>query len=252
MMKTETAYKGIDPDAAGRFRLFAEALLAADSDTGRIHSLHVTGSAVAGEYVAGKSDVNSIVVLHAMDLRFLEMMAPLGKRFGRKRVASPLVMTPEYIESSLDVFPIEFLNIRLVHRTVSGFDLFESIRIDTGDLRLQCERDLKAKLIGLRQGYLSSQGDARILNEDFSRGIAGYIPLFRAIVQLHGEDPAVAYREVVGQLGRVTGVDTAPYVKAIEKRSGRGRSDLDELKRLFETYYAATEALGEAIDGLDG
>jgi len=48
-----------------------------------------------------------------MELGFLESLAPKGKKYRKSGVASPLVMTPDYIQNSLDVFPIEFLNIRL-------------------------------------------------------------------------------------------------------------------------------------------
>jgi hypothetical protein len=59
-----------------------------------------------------------------MDLKFLKFLAPLGKKFGRKRIAAPLIMTPEYIDTSLDVFPIEFFNIQQLHLTVYGDDIW--------------------------------------------------------------------------------------------------------------------------------
>ena len=70
-------------------------------------------------------------------------------------------MTPEYIRTSLDVFPVEFLNFKLIHATVFGEDIFESLEINRMDLRRQCERELKVKLVSLRQGYISSLGDGR-------------------------------------------------------------------------------------------
>ncbi|HAV43580.1 TPA: hypothetical protein DCX15_06170 [bacterium] len=53
-----------------------------------------------------------------MDLGFLKLIATLGKKYSRNKVAAPLIMTPRYIERSLDVFPIEFLNLKLIHTAV--------------------------------------------------------------------------------------------------------------------------------------
>ncbi|MFQ5901297.1 MAG: hypothetical protein ACE5IH_07055, partial [Thermodesulfobacteriota bacterium] len=121
----------------------------------RIDSIYVTGTAVTDDFDTGRSDVNSIFVLKEMDFKFLELVAPLGKKYGKQRVAAPLIMTPEYIKRSIDVFPVEFMNFKLIHAAVFGDDILEGIEIKMTDLRYQCERELKVKLIGLRQGYIS-------------------------------------------------------------------------------------------------
>ena len=96
-----------------------------------------------------------------MDLDFLDLLAPLGKKYGKKQIAAPLIMTPKYIDESSDVFPMEFLNIKLLHYPVFGNDIFKNLEISASYLRRQCERELKARLIGLRQGYISAAGDAK-------------------------------------------------------------------------------------------
>jgi hypothetical protein len=44
-----------------------------------IHSIHIVGSAVISDYNENVSDINSLVLLRDMDLRFLSFLAPLGK-----------------------------------------------------------------------------------------------------------------------------------------------------------------------------
>ena len=155
----------------------------------KIHSIHITGSALTADFDPKSSDINSVIVLKTMDLLFLGYLAPLGKKYGKKKVAAPLIMTPGYITTSLDVFPMEFFNIKLLHHTIFGEDLFDDLEINRSDLRHQCERELKVKLIGLRQGYLSSMGDRKILTDNFVNTISGYIPLFRGIILLLGKQP---------------------------------------------------------------
>jgi len=247
-MEESLNFGDVHPDAVDRFRPFAHEVLALCGGT--LHSLHLTGSAVTPEYVPGRSDINSVVVFHRMDLGLVERLAPLGKRFGRRKVSPPLLMTPEYVAASLDVFPVEFLNIRLAHRTLAGEDLFRDLSIHPGHLRLACEREIKARLIGLRQGYLASRGEERVLNEEFSRAISGYIPVFRGIIRLYGEEPALGFDPVIDQLGRLTGVETEPFRRALEQRRGRGRLDMTGIKRLFEDFYAATDRLGSVVDAI--
>ncbi len=150
----------LNPSAAKRIEPFFKEILGSYRD--KMHSVYVTGTAITDDFNDSISDVNSIFVLKEMDLRFLELLAPLGKTYGKKRVAAPLIMTPSYINSSLDVFPIEFLNFKLIHETVFGEDVFKDIEISRVDLRHHCERELKVKLIWLRQGYLDAMGPCSV------------------------------------------------------------------------------------------
>lgn len=214
----------------------------------KIHSIYVTGSAVTDDFNEKESDVNSIIVLKEMDLRFLELLAPLGKKYGKKRVAAPLIMTPEYIKTSLDVFPVEFLNFKLIHMTVYGEDVFGDIEIERMDLRHQCERDIKSKLIWLRQGYISSRGDKKILTERFVNSITDYIPLFRGIITLAGKEPPVLQGEVIKALSEAVKIDTAIFTNVLREKREKVKLSIEELNTIFEDYYSATERLGKIID----
>ena len=175
-------------------------------------------------------------------------MAPLGKKYSKQKVAAPLIMTPDYIQSSLDVFPIEFLNFSLIHAAVFGADIFKNFQIERMDLRRQCERELKAKLIWLRQGYLSSMGDRKMLSEGFVNAITGYIPLFRGVISLIGKEPPILQSEVIKSLSEAAGINTGVFAKVLKAKHAQTKLSLDELNTIFEDYYAATEKLGKIVD----
>lgn len=234
--------------AAERFKPFQDEVLKHHKD--QIHSITITGSALTDDFDPEKSDVNSVVVLHKIDFQFLELLAPLGKTYGKKRIASPLIMTPEYVVNSLDVFPMEFLNIKLLHKTTFGEDLFQSLVIDKPDLRLQCERELKTRQIGLRQGYLSSSGDAKILTDLFNNTIAGYIPLFRSIIFILGGEPPLRNENVLTVLSEITGTDTLVFKKILKQKQQKSKMTMTELNAVFKDYYVAVEKLGDITDGI--
>jgi hypothetical protein len=215
-----------------------------------IHSIHITGSAVISDYDEKKSDINSVVVLHRMDLAFIEFLAPLGRKFGKKKIAAPLVMTPDYIADSLDAFPVEFLDLKLIHKTIYGPDLFTGLQIIPSNLRLQCEREIKTKQIHLRQGYLSSLGKKELLSALLVRSFTGSMALFRAVISLLGKEPPIPRQQVIRLFQETTGVDTAVFEKILALKAGNSSLSEQDLRSLFERYYNSLEAVGKIIDAL--
>ena len=231
-----------------RFKPFQNEILNRYKDN--IHSITLTGSAVTEDFMPGKSDVNSVFVLREMDLNFLELLAPLGKKYRKKRIAAPLIMTPEYIMNSLDVFPLEFLNIKLLHKTILGEDLFRDLEINRSNLRLQCERELKVRLIGLRQGYISCLGNSKMLMDMFIQSFSGYIPLFKGIILLLGKEPPITNSDVMTELEEVSGVNTSVFKRVLKQKKQKTKLMMEQLNTIFQDYYAAIEKLGDITDDI--
>ncbi len=239
---------GLSPTVAKKITPMAEQILSVYGTS--IHSLHVVGSAVIPDYDEKRSDINSVVVLHSMDLKFIQFLAPLGRTHGKKGIAAPLVMTPEYIQASLDAFPIEFHDFKLIHQTIYGHDILKELPIDRPHLRLQAEREIKTRQIGLRQGYISSLGRKGDLAAVLIRSFTGCMALFRAIIFLLGKEPPVGRADVVSALGASAGIDISAFEKMLQLKSGMIKPREQELRSLFEDYYHALEATGKIIDEL--
>ena len=239
----------LNPGAAKKITPFFDEIL--DKYGDRIHSIYVTGTAITDDYNEKASDVNSVFVLKEMDLKFLELLAPLGKKYRKQKVAAPLIMTPGYIETSLDVFPVEFLNFKLIHSVIYGEDILEGIEINRMDLRHQCEREIKTKLIRLRQGYISSLGDRKMLTQGLADSITGDIPLFRGIIALLGKESPVKQSEVITALSGAAGINTDIFAKVLREKRENAKLSVEELNTIFEEYYTATEKLGKIINEIN-
>jgi hypothetical protein len=242
----ELTLNQLKPEAAKYVSPFLDEILAGYRE--KIDSIYITGTAITDDFDEKISDVNSVVVLKEMDLKFLGFLAPLGKKYGKHKVAAPLIMTPDYIKSSIDVFPLEFLNFKLIHSAVFGRDLFQDLVIDRMDLRHQCERELKVKLIWIRQSYLSAQGDRKLLTDRIIGSITDYVPLFRGIISLFGKTPPVRQHDVIKALAEETEVDTEVFARVLIEKRQKIKPSMDELNTIFEEYYAATEKLGKIVD----
>lgn len=215
-----------------------------------LHSLHLVGSAVTPDWVDRRSDVNALLLLREMDLAVLESIAPLGRRFRRAGIAPPLVMDLKYVNDSLDVFPMEFLEMRLIHETVLGEDILSGLAIDSGDLRRQCEREIKSRLIGLRMGYLRALGEAKALGDTLAHFLAGYQPLANGCLVLLGKEPPRRSAETFAALTAAVGPDAGVFSEMLAVKEGRSKPDASGMRDLFERCHRATERLGRIVDDL--
>jgi len=136
----------------------------------------------------------------------------------------------------------------LIHETVLGEDLLALIVIDRSDLRRQCEREIKSRLIGLRQGYLRSLGEGKALTETLSRFLSGYQPLARGILTLLGTEPPLRREAAFAALAAAVGPEAGVFVEMLAVKEGRAKPDAKGVRDLFERCHRATERLGRIVD----
>ena len=110
------------------------------------------GAIATSEFDPARHSARTVVVMDKVDLATLRELAKDGAKLGKARIAAPLIMTPVYINGSLDAFPLELLEIQQCHVCFVGTDYFADLAFDERHVRLQCERELKTILIGMRQG----------------------------------------------------------------------------------------------------
>ncbi len=247
----ELRLSGIAPEIREKAAPFLNGVVKGFSPGGQLHSVHIVGSVLTPDYHPKTSDINSVVLLNHVDLDAIRRLAAIVKPHAKKNksISPPLVMTPAHIRGSINVFPVEYLNFKLVHETVWGEDIFSGLEIDRKDLRLQCERELEVMLVGLRQGYLKMIEDDKKLTEAFFRSIKSYVPLFRGLIYLLGEEtPPVAARDVIERLSAITGVNTYAFAKVHERKRFAAKLSSVELGTAFEQYYEAAGRLAEITD----
>lgn len=228
------------------FQKFAAALI---TDSPRpVHSVTVVGSALTPDFVPDQSDINSLVVVDEVSRDFLDFMVTLGNKYSRHSIAAPMLLTPQYIETSLDVFPLEFFNFQAIHQTVSGDDPLQNLHIENSHLRLQCEREVKSKLLWLHQGYIGALGDEEQLVQQLKDSITGYLPLFRAILFLTGYELTLSGHDTAVGVEEIIGLDTTIFTTIFElKKNNQGKKS-QELCDCFTAYYNATRQLSNYVE----
>ena len=236
----------LNPVVSNRIMSFVEDILKGYDEN--IHSIHIVGSAVTPDFKEKSSVIHSVIILNKMDFGFIKFIASLGKKYKNRGIAAPLIMTPDYIEDSLDVFPMEFHDFRLIHRTVVGEDILDSLKINKSNLRLQCEREIKARLVGIRQNYISSLGDKKYLSDILSQSIIGCMPVIRAIVHLLGQEPPIKRHDAVRKFQELTSIEADILEKILAIRANVIKPSGEEIHHIFEQYYSVLERIGKFID----
>jgi len=216
-----------------------------------LKSITIVGSSLTEDFVPGKSDINSVLVLAEQDLGSLNSLAGMAKSMRKKKLSAPLLMTLAYIERSRDVFGIEFLDFQLTHQTILGDDPFAELSFAKKDVRLQCERELKATLIRLRQGYIAAAGQKKLVRDILISAVSGLLPLLRAMLWLKNSDRPSRAQAVFTRAEAEFSVKTGCLISAKNWRHEKVRLSNDEIQRNFEAIYAATDRLAVIVDELE-
>jgi hypothetical protein len=211
-------------------------------------SVALYGSAARGDQTAG-SDINVVVVLRNLSLESLERGVPAVRSWQSSGNRPILFFSPEWMDRSHDVFPLEFSDMRQWHVVIEGTDPFASLDASIEAMRTQCESELKTKLIHLRTGYLELHGDDAALARLLAASHAPLVALCRGVIRVAGEVPPVHADDAVRRAAALCGFDPAPFADVAAIRRGGPRAASMAVKPLFRRYYAQVEALARAVDG---
>jgi hypothetical protein len=229
-------------------KAFAERLLTALGDN--LQSITVVGSSLTEDFRPGQSDINTVLVLGEQTLASLNAVASMAKPMSRKKISPPLLMTQSYIERSRDVFGVEFLDFQLAHETIIGDDPFTSLEFDKKDVRLQCERELKAMLIRLRQGYIAAAANKKLVRDILISTAKGMAPLMRAMLWLKDSDRTARAKPTFDKAAGEFSIDTNPLTSTVKWRHEKIRLSETEMENAFESVYSVVEQLAGIVDKL--
>lgn len=227
-------------------RLLAEHLQAGLGEN--LRSVTVVGSSLTDDYRAGTSDINTVVELEQYDTTALNRVASLAKSMRSHKLSPPLLMTSFYIDRSRDVFGVELLDFQHTHETILGDDPFAGIEIAKHDVRLQCERELKAMLVRMRQGYIAAGGHRKLIRDVLISTAKGLAPLARAMLWLRDVERPQTMDASLRKAGETFKVNLDAAIAAERWRYEKTRlSDL-EVENTFATIVGAVDVLTTTVD----
>jgi len=213
-----------------------------------LQSLSVVGSALTGDFHPKHSDINTVLLVGRRSHDLLKRLASYGGEMGKRKLQAPLLMTAEYIERSADVFGVELLDFQLTHLVVHGSDPFAELSFRKEDVRLQCERQLKAALIKLRQGYIRALGKPKVVAELLTACASELLVLLRAMLWLQDADRPREALATLDAAARTFEFDAEKVRRVVTLKLEHAQPKADEIETLFEGVYQDIDHLGRTVD----
>lgn len=175
----------VDAPAAVRARL--EPLLAVlrRAYGERLRSVVVHGPSL--EARTASVPLSVLVLIDGLDAGSLLPLAPELSRCQRAGIA-PAYLATEQLARSLDVFPLELLDMRANYTVVHGEDPLAALEFERGPLRLQLEEELRGLLSHLRQCAALEGHRPKRMRLAVAQTITALGPVLRAMLLLERRD----------------------------------------------------------------
>ncbi|MBS1850834.1 MAG: hypothetical protein JST79_07975 [Acidobacteria bacterium] len=211
-------------------------------------SVILYGSAVAGGFHPGVSNLNVFCVLQDASFSALRALEPVAKWWDGQKQPPPLIMTRQELERSADVFAIEWLDMKASHRVLHGSDVLEQLHIPMHLHRVQVEYELREKLVLLRQKLLLLARNDEKMWDLVLHSAPSFLTLFRHALIAMQEAPPATKAEVVQALAKRAGFDPSGMLEVLELRQRRAHAGEFDVSSLCARYLAAIEHVTAAVD----
>lgn len=213
-----------------------------------LRSVVLYGSAASGDFVRGVSHYDLLVVVDQLGPGELANLASPVRDWQSLGNPVPQIFTEAELKSSADAFPLELLDMQQSHRVLSGSDPLSEIQVHPSCLRLQLERELKGKLLLLRERYLVAHGKEKRVVSLLVNSVSTFLVLFRGALRLFQETIPAVKVDALNELARHVSFDPEPFQTVLLMKAGTQRQRDIDVPGLFRKYLTAIEQIVSAVD----
>lgn len=202
------------------------------------------GSAVRGEFLPGRSNLNLLLLVSSYDVAVLKKYNGIHKRWSKEQVVVPLFLTTSDLESAAVVFPLEYQDIQECHRVLWGQDPFVGFKVDTRHLAGEVLQTLRGNLLRVRQRLVEGGSTEEAMAILLPLSITALLPVMRGVQRLSGR-PVLSHGEpLLKDLEAHLEIDLAGLRDALLLKRGQISPGQKEVPRLMDRYL---ENLGQLV-----
>jgi hypothetical protein len=177
---------------------------------------------------------------------FISTFHPLSVIIRKYKLFTPLIVSRRFILTSLDSYPLEFLDIQSDYTNLyAAEDIIADLQFEKTDVRLQIERELKSKWLLTRVTALNFNRKALALFTLLKESFTSLLPVFKGFCHLNGVNIPKDTVLLIDQLEEVlhTDIKVLKYISSQEKAPS-----LILLNNLFNDYIRLLNTCSEKID----
>ena len=210
----------------------------------------VYGSAARGEFVPGYSNINLLILLESITQPVLQEWGRLHKQWASEKIVAPLFFTQTDLQESLDVFPLEFLDIKERHVLLQGRDPFSALHINPTHLLVQCEQELRGNVLRVRQRYVEGWGRSEAIQALLPISLTALIACLRGVYRLLDRSSNMKSDAVLQELNNALGLDPTVFLEVWRMKRGLSTPGKHELPKLLERYLAGLSLVADRLETL--
>ncbi len=215
-----------------------------------ILSINLYGSAVGNDFSPKNSDINVLFIFKKLTFQDLKKDLNVISQGISKKIAVPLFLTLEEITTSLDIFPVEFLEIKENYLCLYGDDILATLELSNKNLKLFCKEQIKGKVIRLRQAYmevgLRKKGVEMLMKES----LYSLIPIFRNLLRLKKISPPVSKENVLVKFSEKFKLDVEPFMRILKDKRDDEKINEENVDVYFEKYFNQIEKIADIAGDL--
>ena len=243
---TERLIEGLPDDTQKLLQTYVKQVKGVFGD--QLEGMLLYGSAVRGEFLPGRSNLNILLLVSSYDSAVLKQYSALHRQWGKEQIVVPLFLTEEELRMSAAVFPLEFLEIQEQHRVLGGRDPFIGFHVKTDRLREAVVQGLTSNLLRLRQRYVEGGGSDDATTILLPLSITSTIPLLRGVQRLLGRPVLSRSDAVIKDVAEQLKLDLQGLLEAWLLKRGQISPGPHEVPRLFDRYLQAATVLTRAVE----
>lgn len=205
------------------------------------------GSAARGDFIAGRSNINILVIVRHLTADVLQRAGRLHRQWGKHQIVAPLMMTEEELRRSCSLFPLEYLQMQDSHVLLAGRDPFGAWQIEDRQLGWQCEQELMANLFRLRQRFVEGEGRAEAIRALLILSITAVLPCLRGLLRVLGQTSKGRDVEILERLPQALQFDSTALLEMLQMKRGMSSPGSLEWTKVYERYLHNLESLSKRV-----
>ncbi|MCA9671580.1 MAG: hypothetical protein KC503_38545 [Myxococcales bacterium] len=199
----------------------------------------------------GKHVVHVVIVVNDINLNVLDRLAPPVRKAITGFNLSPMVLTPNDLHRSTDVFPIKFLDIKRHHILVGGQDVISQMPIQRQHIRLRCEQELKNVMLRLRSFYIQGSDNPEAIKQTLVGTVRTFFDSVATLVELKSGKKPVKKGAVAKVAAETMGFDGNAMQNLIRLQRGDINPSLPELKQLYSQMMMVVDTAARVADEME-
>ncbi|MBI5298717.1 MAG: hypothetical protein HY877_00240 [Deltaproteobacteria bacterium] len=163
-----------------------------------LESVILYGSAAGKSFIEKYSNYNLLVLIKTeMETNLLAGDKKI--RQWLKKNPPPLIWDLNFFNNSIDVFPLEFLELQKHHRILFGKPL-PSFEVELKNLRHQVEMELRGKYLQIKHHPSYLLGESRECIQFLMKTLPSILTLFKGVLYLSKKEPEENWKRRIERL----------------------------------------------------